>query len=37
MNFDPEVSGLGAGSYKGFDFLNGPTSRRYGGSIRVTF
>jgi TonB-linked SusC/RagA family outer membrane protein len=37
MNFDPEVSGLGAGSYRGFDFLNGPSSRRYGGSIRVTF
>jgi hypothetical protein len=37
-NFDPEVSGLGASSsYRGFDFLNGPSSRRIGGSIRVTF
>lgn len=37
MNFDPDVSGFGAGSYRGFDFLNGPTSRRFGGSLRITF
>ena len=36
-NFDPDVSGLGTGSYRGFDFLNGPSSRRMGGSIRVSF
>lgn len=37
MNFDPETSGLGAGSYRGFEFITGPSSRRYGGSIRFTF
>jgi outer membrane receptor protein involved in Fe transport len=37
MNFDPETSGLGAGSYRGFEFITGPSSRRIGGSIRVTF
>jgi hypothetical protein len=37
MNFDPETSGLGAGSYRGFEFITGPSSRRLGGSIRVTF
>ena len=37
MNFDPETSGLGAGSYRGFEFIGGPSSRRFGGSIRVTF
>jgi len=37
MNFDPETSGLGAGSYRGFEFITGPTSRRFGGTIRFTF
>ncbi len=37
MNFDPEVSGLGAGSYRGFDFLNGPSSKRMGASLRISF
>jgi TonB-linked SusC/RagA family outer membrane protein len=37
MNFDPETSGLGASSYRGFEFITGPSSRRFGGSIRVTF
>jgi TonB-linked SusC/RagA family outer membrane protein len=37
MNFDPETSGLGAGSYRGFEFITGPSSRRIGGSLRVTF
>ncbi len=37
VNFDPETSGLGAGSYRGLEFIGGPSSRRYGGSIRVTF
>lgn len=36
-NFDPETSGLGAGSYRGFEFITGPSSRRFGGSIRITF
>jgi hypothetical protein len=37
MNFDPETSGLGAGSYRGFEFITGPSSRRLGGSLRITF
>jgi outer membrane receptor protein involved in Fe transport len=37
MNFDPETSGLGAGSYRGFEFITGPSSRRIGGSLRITF
>jgi TonB-linked SusC/RagA family outer membrane protein len=37
MNFDPETSGLGTGSYRGFEFITGPSSRRIGGSIRLTF
>lgn len=37
MNFDPETSGLGTGSYRGFEFITGPSSRRIGGSIKITF
>jgi TonB-linked SusC/RagA family outer membrane protein len=37
INFDPNVSGLGAGNGQGFDFLTGPSSRRYGLSINATF
>jgi TonB-linked outer membrane protein, SusC/RagA family len=37
MHFDPETSGLGTGSYRGFEFITGPSSRRIGGSIKVTF
>jgi TonB-linked SusC/RagA family outer membrane protein len=36
-NFDPNVAGLGVGNGRGFDFLNGPSSRRYGLSIKATF
>ncbi|MDX1627326.1 MAG: SusC/RagA family TonB-linked outer membrane protein [Fulvivirga sp.] len=35
-NFDPNVNGLGVGNGRGFDFINGPASRRYGVSLRVT-
>jgi TonB-linked SusC/RagA family outer membrane protein len=37
INFDPNTSALGAGNGQGFDFLTGPTSKRYGMSINVTF
>jgi len=37
INFDPNVSGLGAGNGQGFDFLTGPSSKRYGLSINATF
>ncbi len=36
-NFDPNTSGLGVGNGFGFDFLNGPSSRRYGLSLKATF
>ncbi|TFH24543.1 MAG: TonB-dependent receptor, partial [Bacteroidia bacterium] len=37
MNFDTDVLSLGVGNGLGFDFLTGPSSTRYGGSIKVTF
>jgi len=36
-NFDPNVAGVGVGNGRGFDFLNGPSTRRYGLSIKMTF
>ena len=36
-NFDPNVAGLGIGNGGGFEFLNGPSSKRYGFSIKATF
>ncbi|WP_222982462.1 SusC/RagA family TonB-linked outer membrane protein [Flagellimonas meishanensis] len=36
-NFDPNTSGTGVGNGFGFDFLNGPSSRRYGFSVKATF
>ncbi len=36
-NFDPNVAGLGVGNGQGFDFLNGPSSKRYGFSVNLTF
>ncbi len=36
-NFDPNTSGTGVGNGVGFDFLNGPSSRRYGLSVKATF
>ncbi|WP_273566202.1 SusC/RagA family TonB-linked outer membrane protein [Maribacter halichondriae] len=36
-NFDPNTSGTGVGNGFGFDFLNGPSSRRYGLSVKATF
>ncbi len=35
--FDPESNSLGVSNAKGLDFFAGPSSRRFGGSIRVTF
>ncbi len=37
INFDPEVLSLGVGNGRGFDFVTGPTSRRYGASLSFTF
>ncbi|MER3374442.1 MAG: SusC/RagA family TonB-linked outer membrane protein [Allomuricauda sp.] len=36
-NFDANTSGTGVGNGFGFDFLNGPSSRRYGFSVKATF
>ncbi|WP_088341533.1 SusC/RagA family TonB-linked outer membrane protein [Robiginitalea sediminis] len=36
-NFDPNVQGVGIGNGRGFDFINGPSSRRYGLSIKASF
>jgi TonB-linked SusC/RagA family outer membrane protein len=36
-NFDPNVAGVGVGNGIGFDFLNGPSSKRYGLSVKASF
>lgn len=35
--FDPETSSLGVSNVRGLEYLTGPTSRRFGASLRVTF
>ena len=37
VNFDPEVLSLGVGNGKGFDFLTGPTAKKYGVALNLTF
>ena len=37
VNFDPETSGFGVSSGRGLEFFTGPSSRRIGASLRVTF
>jgi hypothetical protein len=37
VHFDPDVNGLGVGNGRGIEFLTGPSARRMGASIRVTF
>ena len=37
VHFDPETSSLGVSNVRGLEFLTGPTSRRLGASLRVTF
>ncbi|MBT0810742.1 SusC/RagA family TonB-linked outer membrane protein [Litoribacter ruber] len=37
MNFDTDVLGLGVGNGLGFDFVTGPSSRRIGGTLTLTF
>ena len=36
-NFDPNVAGIGVGNGRGFDYLNGPSSKRYGLSVKASF
>jgi TonB-linked SusC/RagA family outer membrane protein len=37
LNFDPEVLSLGVGNGQGFDYLTGPTAKRYGFNFNLTF
>lgn len=37
VHFDPDANGLGVGNGRGIEFLSGPSARRIGASIRVTF
>jgi TonB-linked SusC/RagA family outer membrane protein len=37
VNFDPEVSSLGVGNGRGLDLLTGPTTKKYGATISLTF
>ena len=36
-NFDPNVAGVGINNGRGFDFINGPSARRFGISVRASF
>ncbi|AQG82113.1 SusC/RagA family TonB-linked outer membrane protein [Spirosoma montaniterrae] len=37
LNFDTDNLGLGVGNGMGFEFLTGPSSRRLGGTLKLTF
>ncbi|MCB0852881.1 MAG: SusC/RagA family TonB-linked outer membrane protein, partial [Bacteroidetes bacterium] len=37
VNFDPEVLSLGVGNGRGFDYITGPTAKKYGVSLNLTF
>ena len=37
VHFDPETSGLGVSNGRGLEFFTGPSSRRIGASLRITF
>lgn len=37
INFDPEVLSLGVGNGRGFDFITGPTAKKYGATLSFTF
>lgn len=36
-NFDPNVQGAGIGNSQGFDFINGPSAKKYGLSVKASF
>ena len=36
-NYDPESSSGGVGKTRGFEYMTGPQSRRFGGSLKITF
>jgi hypothetical protein len=37
VNFDPEVLSLGVGNGRGFDYITGPTAKKYGVTLNLTF
>jgi hypothetical protein len=37
LNLDTDNLGLGVGNGLGFDFLTGPSARRIGGSLKLSF
>jgi TonB-linked SusC/RagA family outer membrane protein len=37
VNFDTDVLSLGVGNGLGFDYLTGPSARRFGGTLSITF
>ena len=37
INFDPNTTALGDGNGQGFDYLTGPSSKRYGMSVNLSF
>lgn len=37
LNFDPEVQSLGVGNGRGFDYMTGPTAKKYGATLSLTF
>ena len=37
LNFDTDNLGLGVGNGLGFEFLTGPSARRIGGTLKLTF
>lgn len=36
-NWDPNIAGVGVGNGRGFDYLNGPSAKRYGLSVKLSF
>lgn len=36
-HFDPNVAGTGVGNGRGFEYLNGPSSKKFGFSLKATF
>jgi TonB-linked SusC/RagA family outer membrane protein len=37
VNFDPNVAGAGIGNARGIDYMNGPSTKRYGVSLKASF
>ena len=37
INFDPNVIGVGVGNGRGLDFINGPSGKRFGFTVKATF